>query len=108
MEFRNRKFRIMDSVYSIKFVDRVPLMENQDPESVNFGVCNVDKKEILIGLKDSDGNPYREEQVMNTLRHELMHIVMFEGQYNNCYNDEPLIEWLAKSLGVLLKQKVLY
>lgn len=105
--FKNRKFKFMDSVYSIRFVDRVPLLDNQDPDSVNFGQCNIDKKEILIGLRDAEGNFYREEQIENTLRHELMHVIMFEGQYNNCYADEPLIEWLAKSLGILLKQKIL-
>lgn len=106
MEFKNRKFKFMDSVWKIEFVDRVPLMEGQEG-GTNFGLCDPDRRIITIGLKDADGKSYAKEQVINTLRHELMHMVLFEGQYVSCFNDEPLCEWLAKSVGLLLKQKVL-
>lgn len=107
MEFKNRKFTFINSVYTIKFVDRVPLMRGQDDESTNFGTFDPDSKEILIGLKDKNGKPFPEKQVMNTLRHELVHMILFEGQYLTSYSDEPLVEWLAKSIGVLLTNKLL-
>lgn len=107
MEFKDRKFKFMDSVWTIKFVDRVELLDDQDPTETNFGLCDADRRTITIGLKDVDGKPYRKEQVLQALRHELMHMILFEGQYLTCFDDEPLCEWLAKSMGLLLKQKVL-
>lgn len=107
MEFRDRKFKFMDSVWTIRFVDRVPLMEDQDPAATNFGLCDADRRTITIGLKDADGRPYRKEQVIQTLRHELMHMILFEGQYLTCFSDESLVEWLAKSVGILLKAGLL-
>lgn len=107
MQFKNRKFKFMDSVWTIKFVDRIELMDDQDQGSTNFGTCDADKRTITIGLKDRDGKPYPEEQVIQTLRHELMHMIMFEGQYLVPYSDEPMIEWTAKAIGVLMKAGVL-
>lgn len=107
MQFKNRKFKFMDSVWTIKFVDRVELMDGQDPESTNFGTCDADKRTITIGLKDRGGKPYPKEQIMQTLRHELMHMIMFEGQYLVPYSDEPMIEWMAKSIGILKRSDLL-
>ena len=107
MEFKDRKFKFMDSVWTIKFVDRVELLDDQGPTATNFGLCDADRRTITIGLKDIDGRPYRKEQVIQTLRHELMNMIMFEGQYLPCFNDEPLVEWLAKSVGMLLKAGLL-
>lgn len=107
MEFKDRKFRFMDSVWTIRFVDRVELLDGQDPSSTNFGLCDADRRTITIGLKGIDGKPYRKEQVIGTLRHELVHAIFFEGQYNSCFNNEPLVEWTSKALGVLLRQGVL-
>lgn len=107
MEFKDRKFKFMDSVWTIKFVDRVELLDCQDPAATNFGLCDADRRIITIGLKDADGKPYRKEQVLQTLRHELMYMILFEGQYLTCFNDEPLCEWLGKSIGILLKQNVI-
>lgn len=107
MKFKDRKFRFMDSVWTIRFVDRVELLDDQDPSATNFGLCDADRRTITIGLKDIDGKPYRKEQVISTLRHELVHAIFFEGQYNSQFNDEPLVEWTSKALGILLSQGVL-
>lgn len=106
MEFKDRKFRFMDSVWKIKFVDRCPLLSDQEG-GTNFGLCDPDRRIITIGTKDADGRPYSKEQVLKTLRHELFHLILFEGQYVNCYGDEPLVEWLAKSTSILQKQNLL-
>lgn len=107
MEFKDRKFKFMDSVWTIKFVDRIELMDDQDQGSVNFGLCDVDRRTITIGLKDINGKSYPKEQIMQTLRHELMHMIMFEGQYLIPYSDEPMIEWMAKSIGILKRANLL-
>lgn len=105
MELKDKKFKFMNSIYTIKFVDRIPTIEEDG--STYFGQFNADKKEILIGTKTIEGKSYPEKQIKNTLRHELMHMIMFEGQYLASYSDEPQIEWLAKSIGILLEKNIL-
>lgn len=108
MEFKNRKFKFMDSVYTIRFVDQCELFGGQDEGGFNFGIFDPKNKTITISTKNPDtGKPFPKDQVMQTLRHELMHMVMFEGQYLDSYADEPLVEWLGKALGILLKNKIL-
>lgn len=104
MEYKNRTFRFFDSLYKIKFVDLIP---SDNEENVIFGQCNIVDKTILIATKSPDGVPYRKEQIENTLRHELVHMICFEGQYHAEYQDEPFVEWMAKSIGILLKTQVL-
>lgn len=44
MEFKDRKFKFMDSVWTVKFVDRVELLDGQDPTATNFGLCDADRR----------------------------------------------------------------
>lgn len=102
MEFKNKKFKFINSIYELKFVDRIG---NQD--EVIFGQLDPDLKQILIATKDVNGNTYKENQIKNTILHELIHLIFFEGQYHECYEDEPLVEWLAKSIKLLIDKKII-
>lgn len=104
MEFKNRTFKFFDEVWSIKFVDHAPLMEDQNEDAFNAGLIYPTKRTIYISTKWPDGKPIRKETIENALRHELMHLIFLSGQYFNSYNDEPLVEWSAKALGILIKQ----
>lgn len=42
-----------------------------------------------------------------TFLHELMHVILSTGQYNNCNNDEPLVEWLARCIYSLKNQNII-
>lgn len=107
MQFKNRKFKFMDSVYTIKFVDKAPITQNQDEDAFNYGVFDPKSKTIYISLKNpDDGKEYPKEHIMQTLRHEIMHMIFLEGQYLSCYDDEPLVEWCAKAIGQLLKVNI--
>lgn len=104
MGYKDRKFKFFDSEYTIKYVDSIP----SDIEgNVVFGQCNIVDKTILIATKSPEGVPYKKEQLEGVLRHELMHMVCFEGQYHGEYQDEPFIEWLAKSVGILKKNNLI-
>lgn len=108
MELKDRKLKFMDSIYTIRFVDACELIDGQDEGGFNFGVFDPKGKVITISTRNPEtGKPFPKEQVMQTLRHELMHMILFEGQYLECYADEPLVEWLAKSVGILLRNKIL-
>lgn len=104
MEFKNRTFKFFDDIWSIKFVDHAPLTEGQDEDAFNGGIINPTKRTIYISTKWPDGKPIRKESIENSVRHELVHLIFLSGQYLSCYEDEPLVEWSAKALGVLSKQ----
>lgn len=108
MIWQDKKFKFMNTIYTIKFVDKIQRPDN-DPikDGVTFGNFNPDTKEITIATVDSKGKPYKPEDIKQTIRHELMHLILFEGMYLSCYEDEPLVEWLAKSIGILVNKKLL-
>lgn len=46
MEFKNRKFKFLDSVWKIEFVDRCPLLDGQEG-GTNFGLCDLTEELLL-------------------------------------------------------------
>lgn len=103
MQYKDKTFKFLNATYTIKYVNTIP----SDEEGVVFGQCNIVDRIILIATKSPEGKPYPKDRIEQTLRHELMHMILFEGQYLTSYSDEPLVEWLAKSIGVLLTNKLL-
>ena len=104
MEFKNRRFRFFDEVYSLEFVDSIT---NPDEDAHSFGYTDLVSKRIVIALRDNGGRPHSESHIRNIIRHELMHVILLEGQYLSEGADEPLVEWLAKCIGILLNNKIL-
>lgn len=104
MEFKNRKFRFFDEVYSLEFVESIT---NPDESAHSFGYTDLVSKRIVIALRDNTGKLHSESHIRNIIRHELMHVILLEGQYLDEGADEPLVEWLAKSLGILIKEKLI-
>ena len=107
MEFKNKTFKFFGETWYIKYVDHAPLLEDQADNAFNGGVIMPLKRTIYISTKWPNGKPINKESIENSLRHELAHLIFLNGQYFNCYNDEPLVEWTAKSLGILLNQHVI-
>lgn len=104
MEFKNRKFKIFDSIWSIKFENKHFKAED---DGTIFGETYPNTRTIRISLKDINGNPYKEDNVRVTVLHELFHAIFFEGQYLSEYNDEPIVEWSAKCLNSLINQHII-
>lgn len=102
MEFKNKTVNIFGSKYKIKYVE-----DCSDDEIFRFGRCDHVQKTILIATKDNKGNNLSPEEVKLSLYHELVHAILMSGQYLNSNKDEPLVEWLARCLNSLIKQKVL-
>lgn len=108
MEFKNRKFRIFDSVWTIKFENRYfDAKDFKGEEGTIFGLTDPDNRVIRISLLNRDGKTYPESQVKVTVLHELMHAIFMEGQYLNEFNDEHLVEWSAKCINQLLNQHMI-
>ena len=104
MEFKNRKFKIFDSTWNIKFEDKY---FKADEGGTIFGETDPNIRTIRISLRDINGNPYKEDNIRVTVLHELFHAIFLEGQYLNEYNDEPIVEWSAKCINSLLNQHVI-
>lgn len=107
MEFKNKKFNFFGDTWYIKYVNHASLLEGQTDDGFNGGVIMPLKRTIYISTKWPDGKPISEETVKNNLRHELAHLIFLSGQYLNCYEDKPLVEWVAKALGVLLNSHII-
>lgn len=107
MEFKNRTFKFFGETWSIKFVDHASLTEGQVEGAFNGGVIIPTKRTIEISTKWPNGKAIEKETIENTVRHELVHMIFLNGQYLNCYDDEPLVEWTAKAIGQLIKSNLI-
>lgn len=88
-----RPFKYFDIEWTIKYVDEIP----HENEHFFYGQTKFDKREILIS-KNLNDSPVPEIIQQRTLYHELAHIILEEGMYNEASGDEPLVEWIGKSL----------
>lgn len=101
--FKNRTINIFGSKYNIKYVDEVVDSDN----NWMYGITDICNKVISISTKLPCGKPIQKEELEFTLVHEILHAILNSGQYNGYSNDEPLVEWIARCLVSLRKQKVL-
>lgn len=100
-------FKIFNSMWTVSFVDKIPLEEYEENKGFLFGRAYSENNKILIATKDSKGNILPETTIRLTVLHEIMHAILIAGQYNSCSDDEPLVEWLANCIYSLLEQKKL-
>lgn len=107
---KNFKLDIFGTVYEVKFVDKITdeLLQEHGVTSGNdlmwFGLTDGGCKEILVATKNSNGKDTIPNEIEGTLLHELMHAIFNEGGYGEL-GTENIIEWIAKCLRSLLKQK---
>lgn len=96
---KQNTFKFLDIEYIIEYVDQIP------DENNKIIYCKIDYSEckILISTK-LNGNDIPLITQERTLYHELFHLILDEGQYNDCSTDEPLIECLAKGLYELVNK----
>lgn len=100
MEIKNRKINIYGTIFYIKFEDKVT------DEDGNFVFGKVRNRTIYISTKDVEGKKIPNEEIDITILHELFHAILESGQYWNSDSDEPLVEWLARSINSLIKQGI--
>lgn len=97
------KLDIFGDTYTVTFKDKV---YNDDNKWV-FGITCTDKFTIDISTHTEDNAPLTKEQIRITLLHEIAHAICFAGCYMGYGEDESFVEFVAKSLNSLIKQKVL-
>lgn len=100
---KNIPFKYLDVNWVIKYVDEIP--SNKD--NFFFGQTHYDKREIWIATK-LNGSPIPLITQSRTLYHELVHVILSEGQYDTESANEPLVEWIGKSLYNLIQNRDLF
>lgn len=94
MEYKDRTIDIFGSKWKLKFVDKIDLEDDSNPD----GITDANKRLIAVSTNQSDN------EVMITLLHELIHAVLDTGQYLDSSQNEPMVEFVARSLYSLTKQ----
>ena len=97
MEYKDRTIDIFGSKWKLKFVDKIDLEDDSNPD----GITDANKRLIAISTNQSDN------EVMITLLHELIHAILDTGQYLNSSQNEPMVEFVARSLYSLTKQRLI-
>lgn len=103
--FKDFQFELFGSDWYVEFTDKPLKVEN--PEYWRQGECNASTFKVTVCTIDRDGNPLKEKDIKINLYHELVHAILDTGQHLNSSADEPLVEWLARSLYSLTVQKVI-
>lgn len=94
MEYKDRTIDIFGSKWKLKFVDKIDLEDDSNPD----GITDANKRLIVVSTNQSDN------EVMITLLHELIHAILDTGQYLSSSQNEPMVEFVARSLYSLTKQ----
>lgn len=89
--------------YTIKYVDIIK--DNKDV--FIFGNTDIVNKCIYIATKNGNGKKLSDVTIKTTLYHELVHVILCEGAFDNISKNEPLVEWTAKCLIQLRKNNVI-
>lgn len=96
---KQNTFKFLDIEYIVEYVDQIPDENNK----IIYGKIDYNECKILISTK-LNGNDIPLISQERTLYHELFHLILDEGQYNDCSTDEPLVECLAKGLYELVNK----
>jgi len=97
MEYKDRTIDIFGSKWKLKFVDKIDLEDDSNPD----GITDANKRLIAISTNQSDN------EIIITLLHELIHAILDTGQYLNSSQNEPMVEFVARSLYSLTKQRLI-
>lgn len=97
------KFNIFGEEYKVSFKDTVEL-DNCD---FVWGISDAVYKQLEIATKYPNGDEINKEEIIRTILHELLHMILDEGMYQEEGKNEALVEWLSKCLyDIMFKQKI--
>ena len=97
------KFNIFGEEYKVSFKDTVEF-DNCD---FTWGVSDAVYKQLEIAENYPNGDKINKEEIIRTILHELLHMILDEGMYWEEGKNEPLVEWVSKCLyDIMFKQKI--
>lgn len=97
MEYKDRTIDIFGSKWKLKFVDKIDLEDDSNSD----GITDANKRLIAISTNQSDN------EIIITLLHELIHAILDTDQYLNSSQNDPMVEFVARSLYSLTKQRLI-
>lgn len=98
-EYKDFAFVYMMETYKVHFEKNVKVIDETNGESYwIYGSTCTEERIINISTHSCKGKQLTPSQIKTTFLHELIHIILSSGQYFNETSNEPLVEWIAKSL----------
>lgn len=98
-------FDIYGTEWEIKYCDNIK--EEANDGNKLEGLCDHSNHLISIATKKLNGEVKPQSEIELTKLHEIFHAILGTGQYIPSCEDEPLVEWLARSVYSLKKQGIL-
>ncbi len=95
------KLELFGTTWKIKYVDK---LIHEDGHEIYGEVDNANKT-ILIANK-LYGKNVKESEKQLSLLHELVHAFFITGQYYEEWDNEPLVEWMARCINQCIKSKI--
>ena len=100
-KLHNKKIDIFGSKYTIKIVDKI-----EDEDGYYLGTTYHNKRIIELA-RYTNNVKISNNEIIETLLHEINHAILATGQYFNSNDDEPLVEWIARCYySILFNQKI--
>lgn len=100
-----KTFRLFGTTWTIYLQRKVE--SHQEDKHWIFGHSSIMSRAIRVSVNDKNDVPLPSETIKTTALHELVHTILTSGQYLEATQDEPMVEWIARSLQSLYEQKVL-
>ena len=100
-KLHNKKIDIFGTKYTIKIVDRI------EDENGQYRGISYHGKLIIELARYADNVRISDNEIIETLLHEINHAILTTGQYLNSSSNEPLVEWVARCYySILFNQKI--
>ena len=99
-------FDIFGSKWKLIICDAITEEDRKD-EYFDYGITDGENRVIGVSVKNKKGNDLPSNEIEISILHELVHSILRTGQYINTNNDEPMVEFLARSLYSLIKQGII-
>ena len=107
--WKNFKFDLFGDVWEVRFVKGWI----KDEENHWYaGMTYHGSRRIDVCVSDDNDKKRSDDEIGDTLLHEIMHAINSSGQYvqgnyDETCNSEPYVEWVAKCIWSLIKNKKL-
>lgn len=103
---REETFDLFGTPWRIIYCDEIEV-QGEDKDAFQYGLTDYTNRVISVATKSKTGEDLPESEIQITKLHEVMHCILTTGMYCDYSNDEPFVEWLARSVYSLRKQEVI-
>ena len=105
---KEETFDLFGSPWRVIYCDKIEIEGEENCEDkFQFGITDYTNRVISVATKSKSGEDLPESEVQITKLHEIMHCLLTTGMYCSYSDDEPLVEWLARSIYSLRKQEII-